>query len=77
MKKETLKRAAALSMASMMVLSLAACGGQETEEASGENSSANVPSLNDITLREDNQDVQADINILTNRSCITEQSYKG
>lgn len=30
MKKETLKRAAALSMASMMVLSLAACGGQET-----------------------------------------------
>ena len=77
MKKETLKRAAALSMASMMVLSMAACGGQETEEASGENSSANVPAINDITLGEDYQDVKADIKILTNRTDIVDKVYKG
>ena len=63
MKKEILKRTAAMTMASMMVLSLAACGGQDKEEGGNGGSTANVPAINDITLGEDYQDIKADIKI--------------
>ena len=77
MKKEILKRTAAMTMASMMVLSLAACGGQDKEEGGNGGSTANVPAINDITLGEDYQDIKADIKILTNRTDIVDTVYKG
>ncbi len=76
MKKELWKRTAAVTIASMMALSLAACSSQGEEKGKDEVSGANVPAINDIALGEDYKDLQASIKILTNRTDIVDTVYK-
>ena len=76
MKKETLKRAASLAMASAMVLSLTACGGGG-DNNKGSSSGEEVPTIDQITVGEDYQDIEASIKVLTNRTDIVDTVYAG
>ena len=60
MKKQVLKRAASLTMASAMVISLTACGGGGDDNG-GSSSGEAVPTIDQITVGEDYQDIEASI----------------
>lgn len=76
MKKQTLKRAVSLAMASTMILSLAACG-SGGDDKGGSSSGEAVPTIDQITVGEDYKDIKADIKVLTNRTDIVDTVYAG
>ena len=76
MKKVTLKRAASLAMASAMVFSLAACG-NGGEDKKGSSSGEAVPTIDQVNVGEDYQDIEASIKVLTNRTDIVDTVYAG
>lgn len=77
MKKTTLKRAASLVIASAMVLSLTACGGGNEKGKENSSSTAEIPTIDQIKLGEDYQDIEASIKVLTNRTDIVDTVYAG
>ena len=76
MKKQALKRAASLAMASAMVISLTACGGGGDDKG-GSSSGEAIPTIDQITVGEDYQDIEASIKVLTNRTDIVDTVYAG
>ena len=77
MKKQILKRGVSLALASAMVFSLTACGdggGNNTESSS---SGEEIPTIDQITVGEDYQDIEASIKVLTNRTDIVDTVYAG
>ncbi|MGN0293905.1 MAG: ABC transporter substrate-binding protein [Lachnospiraceae bacterium] len=76
MKKHKFTRALALTLASVMTLSLAACGGSKSEQG-GSPENANVPTIDQLKVGEDYQDLTASIKVLTNRTDIVNTVYKG
>ena len=84
-----MKKALALTLAAALSASLlAGCGGAGrsaatseagggTAETSGEAASADLPTIDSITLGEDYQDITATIRVLTNRTDIVDTVYAG
>lgn len=71
------KKVASLMMAAVMVLSLTACeNGGSSDSSKGDSSSADVPTIDQIKVGDDYQDLKADIKILTNRTDIVDTKYK-
>lgn len=77
MKRKTLKRAASLAMASAMAFSLTACGGGDGKNEGGSSSGEPIPTIDQITVGEDYQDIEASIKVLTNRTDIVDTVYAG
>ena len=62
------KKVASLMMAAVMVLSLTVCeNGESSDSSKGDSSSADIPTIDQIKVGDDYQDLKADIKILTNR----------
>ena len=66
MKKKTLKRVLAASLAAAMVMPLSACGTKEQEKKEGENT-ADV-TIDQIKLGEDYTDLEANLKFLTHKT---------
>ena len=69
------KKLIALGTAAAMALSMAACGG--SDGSGGESVAANLPSIDNIELGTDYQDITTSIKVLTNRTDIVDTVYKG
>ena len=69
------KRLLSLGLATAMVCSLAACGGNGG--SGGGSASADIPTIDQIKVGEDYQDLEAEIKVLTNRTDIVDTVYKG
>ena len=69
------KRLMALILTSAMAVSLAACGGNGG--SGGGSASADIPTIDQIKVGEDYQDLEAEIKVLTNRTDIVDTVYKG
>ncbi len=68
------KKVVSLALAAIMAMSMVACkNGGETEAVDA----AELPSIDEINLGEDYQDITADITFLTNRTDIVDTVYKG
>lgn len=76
---KNLKKVAAWGITITMAMSLAACGGSgnAAAPATGESSSVAVPTIDQIKLGEDYQDITASIKVLTDRTDIVDTVYKG
>lgn len=71
------KKVASLMMAAVMVLSLTVCeNGESSDSSKGDSSSADIPTIDQIKVGDDYQDLKADIKILTNRTDIVDTKYK-
>lgn len=71
------KKVVSLMLAGVMVLSLTACGnGGSNKDSKGDSSSADIPTIDQIKIGDDYQDLKADIKILTNRTDIVDTKYK-
>jgi ABC-type glycerol-3-phosphate transport system substrate-binding protein len=76
------KKIISLGLVAAMVMSLVACGksNNKTETASEVEKStvtAEIPTIDSITLGEDYQELEASIKVLTNRTDIVDTVYKG
>lgn len=70
------KKVLSLGIAAVMTVSvLAACG--SSDEGTEAVSSANIPTIDQINVGEDYQDLTASIKVLTNRTDIVDTVYKG
>ncbi len=68
------KKVVSLALAAIMAMSMVACkNGGETEAVDA----AELPSIDEINLGDDYQDITADITFLTNRTDIVDTVYKG
>ncbi len=68
------KKVVSLALVAIMAMSMVACkNGGETEAVDA----AELPSIDEINLGEDYQDITADITFLTNRTDIVDTVYKG
>lgn len=76
MKKETLKRVLAASLAAVMVMPLAACGnkGDEKKEEGGQTMDVTI---DQIKLGEDYTDIEADLKFLTHKTDVVDTTFKG
>ena len=72
MKKQTLKRGVSLALASAMVFSLTACGDGGGNNTGSSSSGEEIPTIDQITVGEDYQDIEASIKVLTNRTDIVD-----
>lgn len=70
------KQIISLLLAAVTALSMTACGGGKASDSNG-GSSADVPTIDELTVGEDYTDLKADIKILTNRTDIVDTVYKG
>ena len=71
------KKVASFMMAAVMVLSLTVCeNGESSDSSKGDSSSADIPTIDQIKVGDDYQDLKADIKILTNRTDIVDTKYK-
>lgn len=62
------KKVASLMLAAVMISSLTACGnGGSSDSSKGDSSSADIPTIDQIKVGDDYQDLKVDIKILTNR----------
>lgn len=62
------KKAESLMLAAVMVLSLTACeSGESSDSSKGDSGSEDIPTIDQIKVGDDYQDLKADIKILTNR----------
>ena len=77
MKKQTLKRGVSLALASAMVFSLTACGDGGGNNTGSSSSGEEIPTIDQITVGEDYQDIEASIKVLTNRTDIVDTVYAG
>ncbi len=84
------KRALSIILAASMVLAVTACGGsgestdstgasdaQDTAETSESSESSGIPTIDQIKLGEDYEDITANLTFLTNRTDIADTVYKG
>lgn len=69
------KKLLSLGLVTTMVFSLAACGGNGGSGGGG--ASSDIPTIDEITVGEDYQDLEAEIKVLTNRTDIVDTVYKG
>ena len=74
MKKKTLKRVLAASLAAAMVMPLSACGTKEQEKKEGENT-ADV-TIDQIKLGEDYTDLEANLKFLTHKTDVVDTTFK-
>lgn len=91
MKKKLVKRVLATALTAGMTLSITACGGNsgtqtgnssaggeaETQTDSETQESAQVPTIDQINVGTDYQDLTASIKVLTNRTDVVDTVYKG
>ena len=69
------KKVLSLVLVAAMAMSMTACGGEKEASNSG-GDSADVPTIDQLKVGEDYQDLKADIKILTNRTDIVDTTYK-
>lgn len=69
------KKLISVGMVAAMTLSMTACGSKSTKDTKG--ADVNVPSIDTLKVGEDYKDLKADIKILTNRTDIVDDVYKG
>ncbi len=74
MKKKTMKRVLAASLAAAMVIPLSACGTKEQEKKEGENT-ADV-TIDQIKLGEDYTDLEANLKFLTHKTDVVDTTFK-
>ena len=78
-----MKKLVSALLAVLMLLSLAACGGQDDSQGGspsgggGESKNTQLPTIDQIKLGEDYQDITATVKILTNRTDIVDTTYAG
>lgn len=78
MKSKKAKKLLSLTLATTMVLSMTGCGNSgSSNDSSGSSTASEVPTIDQIKLGEDYQDLKADIKILTDRTDIVDTTYKG
>lgn len=73
-----MKKLVSALLAALMLLSLAACGGQDDSQESnqpGGETKTDLPTIDQINLGEDYQDITATVKILTNRTDIVDTTY--
>lgn len=76
-----MKKLVSALLAALMLLSLAACGGDANAPGNsgsqgGEGKNTQLPTIDQIKLGEDYQDITATVKILTNRTDIVDTTYK-
>lgn len=69
------KKLISVGMVAAMTLSMTACGSKSTKD--NKSADVNVPTIDTIKVGEDYKDLKADIKILTNRTDIVDDVYKG
>ena len=69
------KKLISVGMVAAMTLSMTACGSKSTKDNGG--ADVKVPSIDTLKVGEDYKDLKADIKILTNRTDIVDDVYKG
>ncbi len=74
MRRKSLKKIIAVSMATMMAFSMAACGGSKSD-TSKEKEEMDV-TLDQIKLGEDYTDIKADLKFLTHRTDIVDTDFE-
>lgn len=77
MKSKKAKKLLSLTLATTMVFSMTGCGNGGNESTSDSSTASEVPTIDQIKLGEDYQDLKADIKILTDRTDIVDTTYKG
>ncbi len=71
------KQIVSLGLAAVMALSLSACGSKGGGEGDSVDSGAGLPSIDQINVGEDYQDITASIKVLTDRTDIVDSVYNG